>query len=371
MEKISKYQLGAMIILFEIGSAPLFELGIKSKQDAWLVVIVGTLIGLLFLQLYLAIQRREPDQNMGQIMVKYFGTHLGKFTLLLYVLYFTYESMRNVRDFGELTSMTLLVRTPISVVMLVFLLLSAFAVYKGMEVFFRLAEIFVLGVVLSYLFLVIASFVSGVVHLENLLPIMENGFMPLLQKNFPMIIWFPFSQTMIFLMFWGHLNEKKKTSIKSVLPYLISCTVILLMSILNLAVLGPEFTANSNIPLLQTVQLIQIAEIFERFDAFVFLLLYIGLYMKATLWYLAALLGLRQLFQTDYRKFLLPVGGIIYALSFQPANWQSHLATATIVGDRFMVDPTFYAFIPLLLYFVIRIKEFRNKRRQANNTCLK
>ena len=36
MQQIGKSQLALLIILFLVGSTPLFELGIKAKQDAWL-----------------------------------------------------------------------------------------------------------------------------------------------------------------------------------------------------------------------------------------------------------------------------------------------------------------------------------------------
>ncbi len=85
MERISKYQLGSMIILFQIGSTPLFELGIKANQDAWLVVVTSMLLGLMLLFLFLAIQRREPEKNLSQLLTQYFGSFVGKFLLLLYV----------------------------------------------------------------------------------------------------------------------------------------------------------------------------------------------------------------------------------------------------------------------------------------------
>jgi spore germination protein KB len=150
MERISKYQLGAMIILFQIGSTPLFELGIKAGQDAWLVVIISMLLGLLLLFLFLAIQSREPEKNWSQLLVQYFGSFVGKTVLLLYSIMFTYESMRNIRDFGDLTLLTILPHGPISLIMLVMLTLSIYAIYKGIEVFFRLAEVIVVGVLTFY-----------------------------------------------------------------------------------------------------------------------------------------------------------------------------------------------------------------------------
>lgn len=45
-------------------------------------------------------------------------------------------------------------------------------------------------------------------------------------------------------------------------------------------VLGPKIAASSTLPLLETVQLIELAEVFERMDALFTLLLFLGLIIK-------------------------------------------------------------------------------------------
>ncbi|KRE44872.1 GerAB/ArcD/ProY family transporter [Paenibacillus sp. Soil522] len=359
MEQISKYQLGSMIILFQIGSTPLFELGIKANQDAWLVVVTSMLLGLMLLFLFLAIQRREPEKNMSQLLTQYFGSFAGKFLLLLYVVFFAYEAMRNVRDFGDLSLFTILPHGPISVIMIIMMSLSIYSVYKGIEVFFRFAEFIVIGVLLFYLILIIMPFISGIVHLDRLLPIMENGIQPVLKNSLLHEVWMPFGQMVVFLMFWSYVNEKKEMAKTTVKAFFVSSMVVLLSNIINLIVLGPELIKISTVPLLQSVQLIQIAEIFERFDALVILLFYAGIFIKATLWYLAALLGLSQLFRIDYRRFAIPVGAIIYITSLLPTSWQSHLEFGHFITDQLHINKVFIAIIPALLYMIMMIKSYK------------
>lgn len=360
MERISKYQLGAMIILFQIGSTPLFELGIKAKQDAWLVVIVSMIMGLLLLLLFLAIQRREPEKNLSQLLVHYFGTFAGKIVVMLYVLYFTYEAFRNVRDLGDLTLITILPRSPISLIMLILISLSFYAIYKGIEVFFRVAEFIVVGVLGFYFVLIIMTFISGIVHWDRLLPIFENGVKPILQESMT-DFWFPFGQMFTFLMFWSYLNEKQEMTKTSIRSFFISGMVILLTNTINLVVLGPQFTGISTVPLLQSVQLIQVADVFERFDALVILLFYAGIFIRSTLWYLAAVLGLAQLFHTGYRRFVLPVGVVVYSTTFLPPSWQSHLKVGELVGVKFMMNPILIGMIPAFLFIVMLIRGKANK----------
>ncbi|CAN7375599.1 GerAB/ArcD/ProY family transporter [Paenibacillus sp. LjRoot153] len=361
MERISKYQLGAMIILFQIGSTPLFELGIKTGQDAWLVVVISMLLGLLLLFLFLAIQSREPEKNLSQILITYFGSFVGKTVLFLYALMFAYEAMRNVRDFGDLTLLTILPKGPISIIMLIMVTLSIYAIYKGIEVFFRLAEYIVVGVLTFYLILLIMHFVSGVVHFNYLLPMMEKGIQPILKESIAESVWFPFGQMVIFLVFWSYLTEKKEMTKTTIRSFFVSGLVITLCNIMNLIVLGPQLVNISTVPLLQSVQLIQIAEVFERFDALVILLFYAGILIKSTLWFLASVLGLSQMFHTDYRRFALPVGGLIYITALLPTSWQSHLEIGRIVANQFMVNKIFIGIIPSILFLVMLMKGRGNK----------
>lgn len=62
MERISNYQLAVTIILFEIGSTPLFALGSGAKQDSWLAMLLAAAAGLLLLFMFLYIQRIAPEE---------------------------------------------------------------------------------------------------------------------------------------------------------------------------------------------------------------------------------------------------------------------------------------------------------------------
>ncbi len=342
--------------MFQIGSTTLFELGIDAKQDAWLVILVSMIAASLLLSLFFLIQLRKPEHNLIQLLIEFFGSFLGRLAAFAYVMYFIYESMRNVRDFGELTIMTFLSQTPISLIMLVMVLLSSYVVAKGIEVFFRTAEFMLPGVLLFYTLLIVMYFSSGIVRLDRLFPVLENGIGPVLKSVIQDVIWFPFGQMVLFLVYWSYLTDKGVMIKTSVRAYMVSGTIMMVINIINIAVLGTPYTSISTVPFLQSVQLIQIADFLERFDAFVILLLYIGIFVKSTLWYLAAALGLGQLLNIDYRKLFIPIGGTIYFASFLEPNWTYHLWLGKIVAYKFMVNPIFILIIPALLFLLMLVK---------------
>ena len=142
MERIGQAQLAALIIQFQIGSSPLFLLASQAGQDAWISVFVGMVCGLLLLiGVTLPIHRLEPDKNLADMFCKYFGKGVGSLFVVSYIVYFCYKAVRNVREFGDLMGMYLMPKTPISIIMIIFLMMAAYAVFHGIEVFARITEI--------------------------------------------------------------------------------------------------------------------------------------------------------------------------------------------------------------------------------------
>ena len=65
---------------------------------------------------------------------------------------------------------------------------------------------------IGYILIVFMFIGSNIIHLERLMPMLENGIQPVLQASLPEVISFPFGQIVVFLMFWSHLDDKKTLS---------------------------------------------------------------------------------------------------------------------------------------------------------------
>ncbi|MEG8984274.1 GerAB/ArcD/ProY family transporter, partial [Acinetobacter baumannii] len=107
-----------------IGSTTLYELGIEAKQDAWLVVLVAMITGMLLLFIYLYIQNQNSEHALPQILNQHFGKYLGSIITAAYIVYFAYESMRNTREFADIINISFLPSTPLYFLILLMVLLS-------------------------------------------------------------------------------------------------------------------------------------------------------------------------------------------------------------------------------------------------------
>ncbi|WP_340021660.1 GerAB/ArcD/ProY family transporter [Paenibacillus sp. FSL K6-1096] len=353
-EQVSSLQIAFMIMLFEIGSTPLFLLGGKAQQDSWLAMCAGSAAGFILLLLLLWIQRRSAGTDLIGMLRLHFGRVPGACIGGVYSLYFAYQSMRNVRDLGELTAMTMLPTTPISVTMLIFVLLALYAIWKGAEVVFRLPEVLLPFMLFFYALLVLLLSLMGAIDFGRLLPVMEKGPLPVLEAALPEIVSFPFGQMIVFLMLWT-LWEKPGVPVKATInAYLLISAFLVFMNALNVAVLGPVIAGISQLPFLKTVRVLSNLKFVERLDILVTIQLYMGLLIKMMLFYFCSVKAAAELTGRPAKWWVFPVGAVIYGSSFIERDYTQHIAIG--LGPSLKLDPLFQVAIPLLLAVSIWIR---------------
>lgn len=356
MERISQKQLAAMIILFEIGTTPLFLLAGDAKQDAWLSVLIALICGSVILYMItLSIQKLEPDKNLIEICLAYLGKPIGLAVSWIYVLFFLYGSVRNVRETGDLLNEYLLPESPLYFVSGIILLISVYAVFSGIEVCFRLAET-LLPLIMAIYFLIMTMFILvGMVNVQELAPVLGNGIKPVISAALPEVISFPFGEMVVFLMFWKHTDNKPRAFSVTMKAYWAAGFFLVLTNALVICMLGPKLAGAGGIPLLLAAGMVRLARIVERIDPLVAILLFLGVQFKQTLFYLAGVMALAAIFKTSYKKMILPAGIAIYVPAMMFRSLMQHIN----VGFKWNVKydyPVYEVVIPLILLVVMRIR---------------
>ncbi|CAH1216251.1 hypothetical protein PAECIP111892_04277 [Paenibacillus auburnensis] len=353
-EQVSALQISFMVMLFEIGSTPLFLLGGKAKQDSWLAMCAGSVSGLLLLLLLLWIQQRSRGLDLIGMLRFHFGGTAGSIVGWIYCLYFAYQSMRNVRDLGELTSLTLLQTTPMSITMLVFILIALYAIWKGTAVLFRLPEVLLPIVLFFYGLLILLLGIMGSIDFGRLAPVFEGGLRPILDAALPDIVSFPFGQMLVFLMLWS-LWEKPGVPVRNTISAYIAISLFLIfMNALNVAVLGPTVAGISQLPFLKTVRTLSNLHFVERLDILVTIQLFVGLLIKMMVFYFCAVKGISGLTGKPMKWWVFPVGAVIYGASFVERDYSQHIAIG--LGPSLKIDPLFQIAVPLLLAVSILLR---------------
>lgn len=352
---ISGLQISFMIIMFEIGSVPLFHLGAKAKQNSWLAIAVGAAAGLLLLLLFLHLQKCLPERKLTGLLQYGFGRIAGCVIGTLYSCYFAYESMRNVRDIGEMTALTLLRATPQSITMLIFLLIACYAAWKGAETIFRLPEILLPSLMFCYFLLIALFIILKRADLRWLSPVAEGGLLPIVRAALPDLISFPFGQMIVFLMVWPLWNGNGVPFRNTLWAYAGVSLFLVVMNALNVAVLGPSLAANSILPLLESVRTLVQLKFIERLDILVTIMIFIGLMIKILLYLYCAVEIMTNLTQVSVKWWIMILGTLIYASSFLERNYTQHIAIG--LGPSLKVDILFQIVIPVVLAVSVTLRQ--------------
>lgn len=353
--KISSFQLFVLVYFFEMGSAILVGIGASANQDAWIVLLLGLISGLLMFHIYYRLFLYYPDIPLTSYIQKLTGKSIGRMLSFIYIIYFIYDASRVIRDFGELLNSTIYTDTPLLVINTLMILTSMYAVTKGLEVLVRVGELYFIIVYLISIAGFILVLFSGLIHLDNLKPILENGYIPVIKSTLRESILYPFGEMIVFSMILPQLNASKKAKKICLLAILLSGINIIITTTINITVLGVDSFIRSPFPLLITIRSIP----FGRLDVFFMLYLVIGGFFKLTLFFYVAVYGVVDLFRfKNPRTPIFPIGLIILLSSIVIAsNSPEHFKEGSIVA--YIYYPL-EIFIPFLLFI---IAHFQNSNK--------
>ncbi|WP_338787703.1 GerAB/ArcD/ProY family transporter [Metabacillus sp. FJAT-53654] len=357
-EKISSLQLFYILIGFEFGTAIILGLGAGAEQDAWIVILVSTLLSIVLMSIYVKLASFYPNMTLIEIIPKLIGKYLAYPFIYLYLTYFVYTAGRACRDFGDLIGSTILVETPIIIVIGSFMVLVIYCLRGGIEIFGRMGEIVFPIFMISLIIVWILLLSVKSIQFSNLNPILGNGVKPILKEVFPKNINFPFGETIIIMMFIPNLQNQKNAGKVGFAVILIGGILLTINSVLILSVVGPELYKIDYFPLLSATRLVSIADFLERFDALIILMMVAGVFFKVGAWMYGAAVGIAQLFNVKSKKsIILGIGTIIIPLSLLIGrDFVTHLEIAFKFLNIYVLT-LMHIILPILFFCIAFIRK--------------
>ncbi len=313
--KISPRQAGELMFITTTSAAILLMPAITAEaagRDAWLSVMAGTMSGFVPLAIITWLSSRHPGRTLFQYCEDILGRIPGKAVALSFVWFFLHVNAIIVRQFGDFLATAFLPETPLSVFNFSLVLLAALATHYGLETIARANEFIILLVVSSLLTIVTLS----VVHWDprTFFPIMAEGAGPVFRGA---LLPAYFSGQIITLAVILPYLTRPGQGVFSGAAALLGTVIILTTGVIAVqAVFGPEFTAAMRFPIHLFVRTINIGDVLTRFEPLVMVTWVAGVFVKASVFYYCAALGLAQVFGLgEYRPLVLSLGVIIAAFS--------------------------------------------------------
>ncbi|WP_429463345.1 GerAB/ArcD/ProY family transporter [Neobacillus sp. B4I6] len=357
-ERISPSQLFALMVLFATGTSLLYPIGISGIRSVWLSILISLFGAVVLYQVIVYFHCKYPGMTLSGYSRKILGKYIGWTLSLLYIPYFIHTAARNLRDGSDLLVTALYDQTPLFFISVLMMIAVVYVLYKGIEVFARMAEIYLLiliglGVIGNLLVLF-----SGIIDIKNLFPIVDKGWGPILKSAYPNIFIFPFAEMFIcFTTILPHLNKTNLGKRTGVMAIMFSGLVLTFTHAVEISVLGSNMYKRATFPLLDTISQVSIADFLQRVDAIVILTLIIGVFFKIAIFCYAAIIVSADLFKIpNQEKLVLPIGIVVFYISMIVSNSR----TEQVEQGKFLITfvyPLFCVVIPVLLFVVDLIRK--------------
>jgi spore germination protein KB len=318
--RISPRQAGQLMFITIIATIILFVPALTAElagHDAWIAAPAGSLFGLVTLIIVFILGMRHPGKTIFQYSEDILGKYIGKLAALSYVWFFVHLSATVVRQFGDFLTTSFLPETPLSVFNFTIVFLAAAAAIAGLEVIARMNEFIILLVVISLLTVIALS--VPIWETENLFPVFTNGILPIARGALIPASWH--GEIVALAVIIPFITRPRGALVAGAAAVLGSAALLSMGTVGVLSVFGPELTASMRFPIHLFVRAINIGQVLTRFEVVVMVIWVSGVFIKTSVYYYCAALGIGQVFGlSEYRPVVMSLGLVIavFSITFFP-----------------------------------------------------
>lgn len=289
-----------------------------AKNDAWLCPFLSSsFVGIACL-LGFWICSKYPGLNFAEINEKLYGKFFGKLSISINIIYNIFINGISLRFFGESIKIFLLENTPISVIMLVFLVVMGYIIMMDLETISIVFDI-LLPILLIFIFFILVISTKAITF-YNLYPPLYHGFMPVIKGALSTMN--PAGAAFIFAFILPQFSNPEKTKKFVFMGISIATIVYSIILALCIMVFGAEEIDYLLFPTLTLSKAVQFeVQIFERAES-----LFMAAWIPNTLttlvvYFMISTISAKALFNTKkdglIKLLQLP---IIFTIALLPKN---------------------------------------------------
>ncbi|WP_379158514.1 endospore germination permease [Paenibacillus sp. sgz5001063] len=351
----------SIAVLFIIGSSLFMGASGQSGNSSWIAIILALLLAVPLMLIYARLHVLFPGKDLFDMLICVFGAVTGRIFSCLYIWYALHLGVLVLRNFGEFCKSVALTSTPMLVPMLVIGLLCVWVVKEGIEVVGRSAKFLML---FSFMVIIVVQLLSiPKFHFHHLFPVLDSGWKSVFSDTLGTFT-FPFAEIVVFLGAF-HALPPKGSAVKILLSgTLIAGVIILLITIRNLLVLGPDILSSLYFPSYVAVSRINIGDFLTRIEGSSAIVFVTTLFVKVSLCLYTACNGVAKLFKlSSYRSVVLQMGLImVYMADFIYKDIMQMDYFAHHIYKIYALP--FQVFIPVILWITAEILARRKSRKQ-------
>lgn len=251
--------------MFGIGFFLIFQ---NAGKDAWISILLGTLLGVIILYAYNQIKKNLNNDTLENKLNK---TFIGKIYNIIFIIFYLYLMTITLMLLPLFVNSFYLTHTPKIIVNIPFLILAIYLSFKGKNNLENLSNLLCVFSILIIIFFAVS--LTGYIDFNNLLPILTNSTNNVIKSSFIFA-----SITSIPQIITINYSNDFKNTIKD---YLLSSFTIFMIIFFTIIALGepllkiysfPEYTVLRQIEILNFIENIEnISAFIWYFDLFIML----------------------------------------------------------------------------------------------------
>lgn len=329
-----------------------------AKKDAWISVILATIIGLFVAIITSTISKKHPRKTIFEIVQAKLGIVICKIVGGLLAFYYFIASISILRQFLTFMVTSVMQRTPIIVLGMITLYITLYAISKGIEVISRSNQIILMVSFLLFSFSTLFYFKE--MDFSVLLPMVETSWNGILLGSFTPTSWL--SEVSVILILAPYLKKPERVRKIAITGVMITSFSLIWTIIGSIAVFGAEVLPTYQYPAFNVYRIIEVADFIERIDVLFIAVWMSTMVMKLAIFMYCGFYCLLQILPIQRKEYyLFPYGVLI--LSFTINSWAN---SSEFKSHQIYSVQTYLLFfnivIPILLFSCVFLK---NKTKQV------
>ena len=306
--KISGTQVATILFIFVTSTITIYVPAFtakEAKESAWLATsILPFSFGYLTLWVIYKLGNYFPKLTLFQYCEVILGKFLGKGLGIAYIIFLLVMDVLVLREFSDFLIITTLPLTPRLLLLTSIVALATYGAFQGLEVIVRAVQfilsIYLLGFMITVLF-ALTNFKIG-----RLLPIMEEGLLPIIRGSMAPASWY--GEICILAILFPFVNKPAELKRKGLIA-LVAITLFVTVDVaITLGVFGSSLSSTLILPFWSMTRSIEIGEVFQRLESFLLVIWITGIIIKATVLSLLIGMGITQVFGLKETKVGLVLG---------------------------------------------------------------
>ncbi|WP_229263648.1 GerAB/ArcD/ProY family transporter [Cohnella cholangitidis] len=352
-------QIFWMILSMDLGMTLIMTLSPSAqfaRQDVWISILLAGLAILLISVVVHNVTLLHPGQNLIQLCRTVMGRWIGTVVIFVYFVQWYTITPIVLRQFNDVLHVMILPTTPKLAVMLIMVLLIAYATVTGGIVnIARCSEVLGPVIVLMVVLVIAASLLQA--NFFHLLPVYaDNGAINIVKGALPPASYL--GHAVEFLMLSSFLRQPKKGA-----PYIygavaVASFLVLISFTVTMATLGVELSTKMWYPYFELARKISLFGFIENIDPVTIVIWVASVFIKLAIYLFLISYGTAEFLGIKKWKTMVWINApVILGLAFIPRNVEQ-AATNYLLNYwiPFALPVNMFA-LPLLLLIVGKIRQ--------------